>query len=464
MLTFIFSHASTNLLDMVRDQASPVRGVLVDSKPIVGTQLARAGHGITKLPKRIRSHTGILQPQAGRLPLALHRAVVRSSRRTILLQQTGLLGLLAHSSVSCDPRITPIVGGAPRTRVEMHRAKGNVWQGNVGGEVETLNVRVGVGAVAIESEALVANGDHAVSVERADVVGRGADPVCEHGGVARVAARLVGELPREDCGRSAVAGDNGFDVCLVHGLALGRLVPLGVAGDAARGEVRCHAAVVGPIIYEVDDQLDAVLLGGFDHGVEALQAIGAGVDGRCGARKGLKVHCAGTGNCSNVVEAPYTEDLQFFLGDVVHDDINIVVVGEKGDPVAVGAGVVCMGSVPNSVTATTNLHLTLPSMLNFEPSALGWEARAVRSFFAAGSAATAATIERIVASFMVTCSKIVVLLGRGKESTDFIWIKHLRCSASLRLDGDPSPFQNGFVHRWQMKGLRRCGLAIVQIS
>lgn len=155
---------------MIRDQACPIRGVVVDGISIVSRQLSGAWNRITQLPEQICSHTCILQPQACRLPLALHRAVVGSNLYTILFQQAGLVSLLACRSVRCDPRISPVVGCAPGRRVEMESAEGDVGQGEVGGEIETLAKLVGVRAIATQTEALVANGNHVVRVKGAYIV------------------------------------------------------------------------------------------------------------------------------------------------------------------------------------------------------------------------------------------------------------------------------------------------------
>jgi orotidine-5'-phosphate decarboxylase len=86
---------------------------------------------------------------------------------------------------------------------------------------------------------------------------------------------------------------------------------------------------------------------------------------------------------------------------MAHDNVDIVVVGEERDPVAVSACVVCRMLVQDLRQTTNNSHFVTPSMLNLRPSTLEYEARAATSFFAAGRAVTAATNERIVASFML---------------------------------------------------------------
>ena len=168
---------STNLLDVIRNQASPVRAVVVDGVPIVVRLLSSTWDYIAQLPEQIRSHSHILQPQAGVLPLALHWAVVRSYIDTVLLQEAGLVSFFASSSVRSDPCVAPVIRCTPGLGVQVNCAEGDVGQREVSGKIETFAKLVGVRAIAGETEALVADGNHMVGVERADVVGRATDPV-----------------------------------------------------------------------------------------------------------------------------------------------------------------------------------------------------------------------------------------------------------------------------------------------
>lgn len=77
-----------------------------------------------------------------------------------------------------------------------------------------------------------------------------------------------------------------------------------------------------------------MLLGRLDHSIETLQAIGAGVDGGRGPRKGLEVYCSRARYRCHIVEAPDTQDFLARCGQVAHDDIDIIVVGKEWDPVA----------------------------------------------------------------------------------------------------------------------------------
>lgn len=103
--------------------------------------------------------------------------MVRSNINTVLLQQAGLVCLLASGCVRSDPCIAPVVGRAPRLGVQVDRAEIDVRQSKVGGEIKTLAELVRVRAIAGKTEAFVADGNHVVGVEGADVVRRAADPV-----------------------------------------------------------------------------------------------------------------------------------------------------------------------------------------------------------------------------------------------------------------------------------------------
>lgn len=144
-----------------------------------------------------------------------------------------------------DPQVAPVVGSAPGARVEVQGAEVEGGDLKVGLEVDALVVREGVAAVAVggEPEALVAERHHVRRVERLDVRRRRARPLRQHRRRAAVAARLVGELPREHGGRSSVARDYGLDVGAVLGLR-------GCVGEpaclvAAEG---CDVLVVGSIL------------------------------------------------------------------------------------------------------------------------------------------------------------------------------------------------------------------------
>lgn len=100
-------------------------------------------------------------------------------------------------------------------------------------------------------------------------------------------------------------------------------------------------SVIGPIIDEVDDELNAIFLCSFNNSIQSLEAICSCIDGCSRTREGLEVDSAGTWNGFHVVESPYSENLVARGLEVRHNDINIIVIGEKGNPVTICAGIVC---------------------------------------------------------------------------------------------------------------------------
>ena len=96
-------------------------------------------------------------------------------------------------------------------------------------------------------------------------------PFGDCGGGAAVAAGLVAEFPREDCGRGSVAVDDELDVISVGGLGLG----VGEEGSGVSSEGGCisvDAAEVVPIIKHGEDELDAVLFCSGNGRVKACNA------------------------------------------------------------------------------------------------------------------------------------------------------------------------------------------------
>ena len=116
-----------------------------------------------------------------------------------------------------------------------------------------------------------------VGIERLDVLGDIRRPVVDHIGATALAARLVGQLPREDGRGVLVAADNSIDIAAVLSLCFGISVPA-LLGPAKSRYVGRHPAVIAPVIDEVDDQLDTSLLRRRHDVVEPLQPISAGVD------------------------------------------------------------------------------------------------------------------------------------------------------------------------------------------
>lgn len=73
-------------------------------------------------------------------------------------------------------------------------------------------------------------------------------------------ARLIAKLPCKDSGRFRVPGNESLDVCLVCFLSGGIGVECcGIAAE--RNGVGVDATIVTPIVHEIEDELDAVLLG-----------------------------------------------------------------------------------------------------------------------------------------------------------------------------------------------------------
>lgn len=302
---------------------------------------------ISVLPEHITA--GALRVQRRSLPGQFDRARVTLAK---LLEHARLAQLLAHGGVILDPVVTPllrVVGSTPALRVQVVDAEVHVRIGTGSLEITSLCESVRVRAVALEAEAFLARGDHVFAVERLDVRCRSLDPVGHHAEVAALAARLVGELPCEDGGRGTVAAHYGLDIRLILGLSFLAAVPLCVGADAGEVEVSSHAAVVSPIVDEVDDELDAMLLGALDNVVKTLEAIGAGVDLGFAVDEGLVVDGVRAWVRGHIVETPDAEDLQARAGQVRHDKVNIVVVRLKAEPVGVRTGIVLFLAIDDEV-------------------------------------------------------------------------------------------------------------------
>lgn len=319
---------------MRRHHDLPVGILVVNSISILRSLTARKRIAI--LPVHVTTSVDIIQRR--RLPGILGRGIVVEPK---FLEHARLARRRARLAVVGDPRVAPLETGrhAPALRVQVVGAVVDGGDLAVGVPVDALGggVRVGIVRALGEAEPFVADGDHVLRVERLDVGRGGLDPVGQDGGGAALAAGFVGELPGEDGGGVGVAGHDGFDVGLVLGLGFGARVPFRVGGDAGVGEIGRHAAVVGPVVDEVDDELDVVGGGGLDHGVEALQAVGTGVDGRYAVDKGLVVDRAGAGDGRHVVESPDAQDLDAGGLQVGHDGVDVSIVVEEADPVGVCA-------------------------------------------------------------------------------------------------------------------------------
>lgn len=96
-----------------------------------------------------------------------------------------------------------------------------------------------------------------------------------------------------------------------------------------------HAPIITPVIHEINNQLNPPLLRGRNHVIEALQAVGAGVDRRPLGRQVLEIDRAAAGLCRDVVEAPDAQDLVTGLRELVQRLVDVGVVRQEADPVAV---------------------------------------------------------------------------------------------------------------------------------
>ena len=116
-----------------------------------------------------------------------------------------------------------------------------------------------------------------------------------------ITPRFIRQLPREDCSTIHIPTHHRFNILLILSLDLSISVP-GCLRSAIVGVIRGHTAVVAPVVHEVSDQLNAVGGSAINDGVEALEAVGAGVNlGVLAFNKGL-VPDAGCG-LRYVVEA-----------------------------------------------------------------------------------------------------------------------------------------------------------------
>lgn len=156
-------------------------------------------------------------------------------------------------------------------------------------------------------------GPGAQQVRRAvGAAGEVAGPVC-------AAARLVGEFPCKHGGRVLVPVYHGFDVVLVGVFDGRQSVEVVVVFAAQVHGVDVHAAIVGPVVGQGDDELDAFFGGGVDHFVK-----GRDVDGGFAVGEPLEDDFVRTSiailrkttrdcGCVFVVEAPCTEDIETCL-------------------------------------------------------------------------------------------------------------------------------------------------------
>lgn len=259
LASFTLLPTRLNSCHMIRDQQLPVIRAVVDRVAII-VRLSPA-ELLSKLPVHITRNT--LRRERRLLPGDLDLMVGCPS---ILLEDARLACSLADAAVLLDPVDGPAgLVDAPALRVHVEGAEVERLDGKVGGEVDALALLVGVRAVARAGvEALVAERDQVRAVERLDVRAGFAGPLGDDLGAAAVAARLIGELPREDRGAVLVAADDGLDVVPVLRLGCGVGVPGGLAA-AVVFDVGVDSAIVVPVVHKVDDDLDAMGLGRGDN-------------------------------------------------------------------------------------------------------------------------------------------------------------------------------------------------------
>lgn len=120
------------------------------------------------------------------------------------------------------------------------------------------------------------------------------------------APRLIRQLPRHNRRIPLIPPHEFGYVFLVGGddggIGVERVVR--AAGVELR-DVDVHAAVVGPVVGESDDEVEAAFAGLSDDGVEAGDAVGAGVECRDAVRPELVIRAVLL-RCRHVVEAPTT--------------------------------------------------------------------------------------------------------------------------------------------------------------
>jgi len=249
-----------------------------------------------------------------------------------------------------DPLRRPLQRAlAPPVRVRVESAKVDALQRELRVKVSAVAARIEPVGGALDVEpAFAAPRDEVVGVDALDVGGHLGNPGGENfGGAAALAtgevasrvgaaAGLVGELPAEDSWGVLVSGDHLLDVALEGGLDAGlgvELARLEVGGEGGcRGGtyiivilaaevdgVDVHAAVVGPVVGQGDEEFCAHLDGGVDDLVEGGDIdLGCSVGvpplkynvGRTGALVSVAGQASGNSSAVLFVEAPGPEDAQ----------------------------------------------------------------------------------------------------------------------------------------------------------
>lgn len=92
-----------------------------------------------------------------------------------------------------------------------------------------------------------------------------------------------------------------------------------------------------------------MFLGRGDDIIKTLQAIGTGVDGGAAARKMLEPDGAGGGDRVDIVESPDAQNAQPRGAQVLHDQVDVGIVGQEANPVRVGSGKVARLAIDGEV-------------------------------------------------------------------------------------------------------------------
>lgn len=197
----------------------------------------------------------------------------------------------------------------------------------------------------------ITNTNHMIRIQPLNKLTRLLNPVIQHTGIATRTSRLIRQLPRKHRRGVTIPLHDRLDIRLIgtlHGITG---IEIRLAGSAIRAHVRRHTTVVGPVVDEVDDEFDAVLFGRRDDVVEALETVGARVDSRFAVLVQLVPDCAGGGLRGDIVEAPHAEDLEARRLQVAHDEVDVRVVSEEADPVAVCSGEVAGFAIDGELEA-----------------------------------------------------------------------------------------------------------------
>ena len=147
-----------------------------------------------------------------------------------------------------------------------------------------------------------------VGVQRLDVSGNARSPVVNNLRAAAGAPNLVRKFPSEDSFAGLIAGNNSCNIFLVLCLCGGIGVPCCLC-TTIFGDVSGHSTIIIPVVDEVDNELDAVLLGRADDVIETLKTIGSSVDHWIlSSDERLEPYGAVSRLSRDIVKTPYTKD------------------------------------------------------------------------------------------------------------------------------------------------------------